>query len=146
MPNSDVSQEEKYAIMADEWFENARNALGYAKTGLSDTSFYSWICFLCQQSAELYLKGFLTLNGVEPPRIHDLVKLWEQCNSFNPELSPLEEACRVLTDYFIETRYPPEVKAYTKEKAEEAVRFAGDIEALIMRIRKEVGSSVRSEE
>lgn len=57
MQNNNVSQEEKYAMMADEWFENARNALGYAKTGLPDTSFYSWICFLCQQSAELYLKS-----------------------------------------------------------------------------------------
>lgn len=135
MSNSDISQEDKYAIMADEWFENAKNALGYAKTGLPDTTFYSWICFLCQQSAELYLKGFLTLNGVEPPRIHDLVKLWGRCSDINSGLLGLEEACRILTDYYIETRYPPEVKTYSREKAEEAVKLALEVEITIKELR-----------
>ena len=137
MSNSSVTQAEKYAIMADEWFENARDALGYAKTGLPDTTFYSWICFLCQQSAELYLKGFLILYGVEPPRIHDLTDLLGRCSTANQSLTSLEEICRVLTDYYIETRYPPEVKAYTKEKAEEAVQLASEIEKAITEFRKE---------
>lgn len=145
MQNSSVSQEQKYAIMADEWFENARNALGYARTGLPDTTFYSWICFLCQQAVELYLKGFLTLNGVEPPRIHDLVKLWERCGKIDSDLAAAEEACRILTDYYIETRYPPEVKAYSRNQAEEAVKLASEVEDKIMTIRKEVDSFVQSE-
>lgn len=145
MPNNNISQQEKYAILAEEWFENARNALGYAKTGLLDTEFYSWICFLCQQAAELYLKGFLTLNGVEPPRIHDLVKLWERCNAISADFSGLEEACRTLTDYYIETRYPPEVKTYSREQAEEAVKLASEVENLVRKFREEVDLSARSD-
>ena len=64
MANNNLSQEERYIILADEWFQNAKDALGYAKTGLPDTNFYSWICFLCHQAAELYLKGLLTLHGI----------------------------------------------------------------------------------
>ena len=45
MANNNLSQEERYIILADEWFQNAKDALGYAKTGLPDKNFYSWICF-----------------------------------------------------------------------------------------------------
>jgi len=136
MPDNNISQEERYAIMADEWFKNAADALGYAKTGLPDTSFYSWICFLCQQSAELYLKGFLVLHGIEPPRIHDLVKLLKLCEPMSIMLFSLHEQCRTLTDYYIETRYLPEVKAYSNKQAQEAVRLASAIETAIMELRR----------
>lgn len=33
------------------------------------------ICYHCQQSAEKYLKGFLVLHGMSPPKTHDLNQL-----------------------------------------------------------------------
>jgi HEPN domain-containing protein len=33
------------------------------------------ICYLCQQSAEKYLKGFIFFNDIEPEKIHDLEEL-----------------------------------------------------------------------
>lgn len=111
-------------ILADEWFENAKNALGYAQTGLHETSFHAWICFLSQQAAEFYLKGFLVLHHCEPPRTHDLTTLLRLCCGIRPELVSLRVACSILTQYYIEARYPPEVKSYAKSDAEEAVRNA----------------------
>jgi len=42
------------------------------------------ICYLCQQSAEKYLKAFLFLHDVEPPKIHDLNELLEMIAEVNP--------------------------------------------------------------
>lgn len=114
-------------ILAQEWFDNAGNALGYARTGLHETSFHAWICFLSQQAAEFYLKGFLVFHHREPPRTHDLTLLLRLCLRIRPGLVSLREACTTLTQYYIEARYPPEVKSYTREEAEEAVRFATDV-------------------
>ena len=100
---------------------------------------------MCQQAAELYLKGLLTLHGVEPPRTHDLVNLWRRGVSVDQKVSPLEDSCRILTEYYIETRYPPEVKSYGRDKAEEAVKLASEVEDLVMRLRKEAKTSGRSE-
>jgi len=50
-----------------------------------------------------------------------------------------------LTEYYIETRYPPEVKSYGRDKAEEAVKLASEVEDLVMRLRKEAKTSGRSE-
>lgn len=124
-------------VLADEWFENADNALGYARTGLHETSFHAWICFLSQQAAEFYLKGFLVLHHREPPRTHDLTNLLRRCLGICPGLASLRAACSTLTQYYIEARYPPDVKSYIKSEAEEAVRFATDVRDAVMTGRVE---------
>lgn len=123
--------------LATQWFNHAENALGYAKTGLPDTSFYGWICFLCHQSAELYLKGLLTLLHVEPPKTHDLTKLLELCRERDSSLESLLSACTFLNRYYIAARYSPDVESVTKEKTEQAIRFASDIESAVVKLRKE---------
>lgn len=77
--------------------------------------------------AEFYLKGFLVLHHIEPPRTHDLTKLLLRCCSVRPGLTSLRGACATLTQYYIEARYPPDVKSYTKPEAEEAVRYATQV-------------------
>lgn len=123
-------------VLADEWFGNAANALGYAKTGLPDASFYSWICFLCHQSAELYLKGVLVLYGVKPPKIHDLAKLLELVVVQEQSLKSLFSGCKTLNRYYIVVRYPPELKNVDKSEVQEATRFASTIETVIMELRR----------
>jgi HEPN domain-containing protein len=41
------------------------------------------ICYLCQQSAEKYLKGYLVLYGINPPKIHDLNELRKLCSNLS---------------------------------------------------------------
>jgi HEPN domain-containing protein len=123
-------------VLADEWFDNAANALGYAKTGLPDTSFYGWICFLCHQSAELYLKGYLVLDRVKPPKIHDLTKLLELAVKQERSLESLLPGCKILNRYYIAVRYPPELRNVDKIEAQAAVELAAAIEAAITELRR----------
>ena len=126
----------KNTQLVDEWFKNAENALGYARTGLPDTTFYSWICFLCHQSAELYLKGFLMFHHQKPPKVHDLTKLLELSLEFEDSLKNLLPACKILNHHYIATRYPPNFPSADKNDAREAVRLASKVEKLIVKLRK----------
>ena len=42
---------------------------------------YDAVCFHAQQSAEKYLKAFLVLREIEPPRIHNLIELLKLCSN-----------------------------------------------------------------
>lgn len=64
-------------------------------------------CFHCHQAVEKYLKGYLLLNGGQPPLIHDLKLLLDGCVKFDGTLSRLDGDCRDLGPYYIETRYEP---------------------------------------
>ena len=64
------------------------------------------ICYHCEQSAEKYLKGVLDENGIEPPRIHDLVKLCQQCSEVDETFNQLVEPCFQLTQFSVQVRYP----------------------------------------
>ena len=63
------------------WFKKADSDLKSLKILLSadDSETYGTICYLAQQATEKYLKGFLLLKGVEPPKTHDLNHLLKLC-------------------------------------------------------------------
>ena len=67
------------------------------------------ICYLCQQSAEKYLKSYLVLNDIEPPRIHDLKELMEMCGQLNNNFNVLLPQLDVLKVYAVLPRYPNEL-------------------------------------
>jgi len=69
------------------------------------------VCFLCQQSAEKYLKGFLVYKGViEPPKTHNLDTLCEMCSEYDDCFSEIKRACSILTVYGVQPRYPHEME------------------------------------
>lgn len=103
-------------ILADEWFNSGISDYKYAEIGLQEKTIFPQIAFLSQQIAEKYLKGFLVLYGIEPPRIHDLPKLLDECIKFEAKLEVLLDACELLTGFYIESRYPPDVPDYTREE------------------------------
>jgi len=74
--------EEEIKLVKD-WLRFARENLLFARSGMKeDYAPYHTICFLCQGSAEKYLKAFLIWNGWElknsrPGRlISVLYRLW----------------------------------------------------------------------
>lgn len=111
-------------ILAQEWFDSARSDYQYAEVGLKEDTVFPQIAFLSQQIAEKYLKGFLILHSVEPPRIHDLPKLLDDCINIAPEFERLQDACELLTGFYIESRYPPDIPDYTKKETIEAFENA----------------------
>jgi HEPN domain-containing protein len=64
-------------------------------------------CFHCHQAVEKYLKGYLLLNGEQPPLIHDLKLLLDRCIKFDDDLPRFDSDCRDLNPYYIEARYEP---------------------------------------
>lgn len=118
-----MDKSDKRQQLAQEWFDSGLSDYQYAKVGLESESVYPQVAFLAQQVAEKYLKGFLVLYGKKLPRIHDLTKLLDNCTKIKPELEELRDICELLTGFYIETRYPPDIPEYTKEEIGEA--FAG---------------------
>jgi HEPN domain-containing protein len=93
------------------------------------------ICFLCQQSAEKHLKAFLVINNIEPPRIHDLIKLLSSCNDINSSFSELRIKCVVLNQYGVMPRYPNELQI-TEADVRVALQYARDIKDFIVKVLK----------
>lgn len=110
--------------LAREWFDAANSDYLYAQIGLKEVDVFPQVAFLSQQVAEKLLKGYLIFKGKEPPRIHDLPKLLDECIKFAPELEELRDACELLSGFYVEVRYPPDIPDYTKEEIEEAFAAA----------------------
>lgn len=110
--------------LAKEWFDAAISDYHYAEVGLREDQIYPQIGFLSQQIAEKFIKGFLILRGVEPPRIHELPKLLNECVKIKADLEDLRDACELLTGFYVESRYPPDMPQYSKEEIIEAFRNA----------------------
>lgn len=62
---------------------------------------YAIISFHCQQAVEKYLKWFLVLHDIEPPKIHDLEELQKLCEVIQPQFSTIYEKCSVLSGYVL---------------------------------------------
>jgi HEPN domain-containing protein len=73
------------------------------------------ICFHAQHGAEKYLKAYLVLNSLEPPRTHDLAKLLDLAQRFDGTVLRLYDDCLLLNPYAVTERYafaePPETTA-----------------------------------
>lgn len=80
---------------------------------------YDVACFLCQQSAEKYLKARLTEAGVAFRRTHDLVALLDLCLPIEPGWASVRDPAAALTDYAVEFRYPG--KRADKARAKQAL-------------------------
>lgn len=119
--------------LAQEWFGLAENELGYAKLGLKySDKFYSQVCIQCHQAVEKYLKGFLAYHGKKPARIHDLVKLLNDCTQIDKDSEQFLDDCRKITDYYVILRYPITVPPRTKEEAEQVLQIASSIEKFVL--------------
>ncbi|MBI4129965.1 HEPN domain-containing protein [Candidatus Roizmanbacteria bacterium] len=107
-------------LLAQEWISSAESDFQYATVGLKQRIIFPQVAFLSQQVAEKYLKGYLMFHGKVFPRIHDLTKLLDVCVRIEPELEKLRNSCELLTGFYIETRYPPDIPDYTKEEINKA--------------------------
>jgi HEPN domain-containing protein len=91
------------------------------------------ICNFCQEAAEKYLKGFLFLNHIEPPKPHDLAALRKMCEELSPEFSILLSKTRVLNQYGVMPCYSNELQI-TPDGMKRALRYAKDIKEFVLSI------------
>ncbi len=121
--------------LINDWLAFAGENLLYAKDGLRATySPYHTICFLCQGSAEKYLKGYLIFHGWELEKIHDLKQLLLYAMKYDVAFSALAPLTEILNRYITTGRYPGDLpfEAISKADAEEAIAAAEQIEKFVL--------------
>lgn len=118
--------------LANEWFEKANHDLQDANILFKNAGHSDTICFLCQQAAEKYLKGFLVNNKITPPKIHDLPTLLSKCSKINPDFKDWLEECTILNRYYVETRYPLGMPwKYPRSEIRQAIEYAQSLAKFI---------------
>ncbi|HBJ87014.1 MAG TPA: DNA-binding protein [Verrucomicrobiales bacterium] len=85
-------------------------------------TFHDQGCFLCQQSAEKYLKARLEEANIMSPKTHDLKKLLNLLLPVEPLWAAMLPALAGLTDYAVEFRYPGHEA--TARQMKEAIKAA----------------------
>jgi HEPN domain-containing protein len=96
-----------------DWIRHATNDLIVARHSFDDLypKQTEIAVYLCQQCAEKALKAYLVFNDIDPPWIHDLIKLLRMCKSIDTDFSLLETYCKRLNPFGAATRYPNELAA-----------------------------------
>lgn len=116
----------------NEWLKKADEDYLFASSVLPDSIFYAQICFHFQQAAEKYLKAYIISRKLEFKKIHDLTELLKICSKKEPKFSELYEDANLLTDYYIDTRYPVHWPAETtKDDANKAHESASKIKKIV---------------
>ncbi|MBI3617715.1 MAG: HEPN domain-containing protein [Candidatus Omnitrophica bacterium] len=114
---------------ANEWFKKGDSDLRTAEILVkeehppTDTA-----CFHCQQAVEKYLKGYLTLKGIDFLKSHDLDYLLKLCVDLDKNFADHEETVLTLNKYGIEPRYPADIPVYySVEETKRAVELAKEM-------------------
>ena len=123
---------------AQEWFDIGSNEFGFACLGLDDEQdkFYAQVCFLFQQAIEKYLKGYLTAHNMEVEKVHDLGYLCKQCFFVNKNFMDFYNDCKIVSQYYIPSRYPVHWPGHTREQAEKSHKIA---ERMICFVKGDLG-------
>jgi HEPN domain-containing protein len=121
-----------------QWFDKGKNELRAAEylSTMHNPTPDEVICYLCQQSAEKYIKGFIFSHDIEPEKTHDLKDLLDICQKYNTEFSTLYSSAYILTRYAVLPRYPNELDI-TYEDMINAISNAKSIQQFIMKIFNE---------
>jgi len=89
-------------------------------------------CFHAHQCVEKYLKAYLTYNGIEFRKTHDLGELIGLATKIDKSFADLMEIGERLTDYAVDVRYPMSFEEPTIEDAEEAIGIAERMKKFIL--------------
>lgn len=107
------------------WLTLAEEDLKWAKASFED-KIYRGTCFAAQQAAEKALKAFLVSRDKLAPKIHDLVALNQECVQQSRDFAKLEEACNILSPYYLSTRYPDvaQFEEYSEDQTQDVINQA----------------------
>lgn len=119
--------------LAKEWFAKATDDELSIKDILNDREGSpNTVCFLCQQMAEKYLKGYLVFYNIEFPKIHQLDKLINLCKKEDKQFEKLRKEAELLSEFYISARYPGDYTIFSFIDAEKAYKAASRIKEFIL--------------
>lgn len=121
-----------------DWIRYAEGELRVAEREIeADSPVYHAICFLCQGSAEKFLKAYLISKGWELDKIHDIVELLHVSKTYNANLDDLIPKGEILNEYIVASRYPDNTKSsldFERGEAEEAIEATRVIRMRVMEL------------
>ena len=119
--------------LTKEWIKKAENDLRSAEHLITmENPPTDTICFHSEQCAEKYLKGFLTIKGIEFEKSHDLDYLLDECKRENSEFEELRDIAEDLTPYAVETRYPDDFIEISVNEAGESIEKAKKVKNFVL--------------
>ena len=108
----------KKKIYIEEWLNFAKEDLDTARVLLNSEYLYNRsICYHCQQSAEKDLKAYIIYLDLPLSKTHNLIKLVDQIFELDKEITQLQKAVEVLTDYVVTARYPDDSELIHDEES-----------------------------
>jgi HEPN domain-containing protein len=123
-----------------EWFRKADKDLKMAEIALRETDEVNdLISFHAQQCTEKYLKGALVFLKIQPPKTHDLSRLYDLLTPFWPDIPFTAREVIGLTLYAISSRYPDEWEDISIDEARQAVAMAKRVRKAVKAFLKERG-------
>ena len=117
---------------AHAWLSQARYDLEHAQAN-AEESRHALACFLCQQSAEKAVTGFLYSKGAEQVWGHALADLCEDALAFDQSFDLVKSIAVMLDKHYLGARYPESIaggvpaEAYEKADSDRALEIAGDV-------------------
>ncbi|MFH0797189.1 MAG: HEPN domain-containing protein [Candidatus Omnitrophota bacterium] len=128
-----------HSRLVEEWIIKARNDLKsveilYREKGPSDT-----ICFHCHQSIEKFIKAYLVAKNIHFEKIHSLWNLAKLCATKDKEFLNSEEELKLLDAYYIESRYPPEIKIYSRQECKKVLKLTQELTGFIVDKIEKIG-------
>lgn len=118
-------------VLTSEWSKYATSDLKVAKDNFGLEN-YAFVCYLCQQATEKYLKAYLVSKNQKPPLIHSIEILLKRCAKFDTQFKKFTNFGKTLDEYFIPTRYPIGMEtSYTRAEAVKALRLAKKVIDLV---------------
>jgi len=73
------------------------------------------------------LKGYLVANNVNIEKVHDLGYLCKKCSSINKKFMDFYDDCKIVSQYYIPSRYPAHWPLHTRKQAEKSHKTAKKI-------------------
>lgn len=121
-------------ILAHRWFDRAKDDELSSRDILKNRQGApSTVCFLSQQLAEKYLKGFLVFNRKKFPKIHQLDRLLKLCEEIESKFVNLREEAGFLSGFYVTTRYPAHYpEGFNWDDAEKAMESALKIKEFVL--------------
>ena len=120
-----------------EWIDKAEGDRKVARREIQTADpVWNVVCFLAQQCAEKYLKGFLENHNIAFQKTHDLLVLLNSSGELLSDLIPLKSQLAHLSTFGIATRYPG--TQADEQAAEDAIQTT---EAVRTVVRTKLGLS-----
>jgi len=121
--------------VALQWIKKAENDLKNAvhTLKLGEDCPTDTVGFHAQQCVEKYLKGLLSLLGIDFPKTHNITELVALLPASTPvDLAPEDQ--ELLTDYATVTRYPGDYDEIPLAEAKRAVKIARRVRRDVRRL------------